>query len=278
MSTKITEGAQSTVVPIAAKKKAKSLPTLAAITKPEIESGLGRIADEKIRQVEALKVCTAELASLEKSKAEAEKMQDRKVEELLSKHFGSSSGKGLIDRVLKSEFTEPRLLQLQGNIKKLTAQEIWHGEKIALLDTEQRLLIARQKDLDADTAAGKAYDAYKAWCDIFFESEKVFDVFKEALHRARSYDAEFHGRRLSAQGVSDEAFTLLCGSHMNEAVFHRQNQAGAASALSKASMLGEENPFYEDETNRKRRQGALLQGWSNRADSWQNTPDIQLNK
>lgn len=259
----ISKGLQSTInAEVKAEKPVKKAVTTPVVkqSKAEIEKRLAEIDQEKVKQTESLNVCTAERRRLEKSKIEVQQMRDRKVDSLLEEHFKESTSKGVLDKVLQSEFTEPKLVHLMDNIQKLQAQELWHRKRLGDLAKEELTLQKQEKNLAANAAAVDTHKAYLTWKDAFFKSERCFDEFKAILTKARSLDPNFAGGRLQLCGIDDPAFVVITDSKMHPDSLYRRGQSEVISDMAKLSYLDAENPFYSE--GQKRRLAGTIQGWN----------------
>ena len=221
----------------APKKKPKA-PEDTPEFRKEVKAEYEKALEDYDRHERLLKRSKEQRVKLEASHAKSSDVYRAEVRAKLEDNFDSKSDKGMMDVVLQMPMKDKNLLQLESNIEKLKAQEIWHREEKARLSREKARLEAQ---MDLFRANDCCRDIKESWQDIV-DLVGAGDRFSRKLHDAvgqlRSIKGDFN-HRMTRNGVP-EVVTVMLQSHFDK--FRSTRLLEMVHVL--VSLPHRDNPFY----------------------------------
>ena len=149
------------------------------------------INNERIKHNEALSKMTPKRTRLLENLQNEKKRQQANVDDMLSKHFESTSSGKLVDKVLQSEMIQPVLNQLQGNIDKLDHSISWHRSKLKALSAEEHQLNQEADRLNTINGAYAVYDQLQVLFDAYRVCIKEYDKTRQLAAEAEALDRQW---------------------------------------------------------------------------------------
>ena len=166
-----------------------------------VESRLAEIPELREKHKKSLLECTELRRTLEKNLEKIRVERTEEVDQMLEKVFVEGSTKKTLDKVLKLEMKEPKLNQLQDNIEKLKAQELWIRGKSRELSTEERALRTELNDFRVNDLCR---DIQAAVDSILSSLEGMQPVYAKMLcydiHDLQGIEPKFYFDRLLKSG------------------------------------------------------------------------------
>jgi hypothetical protein len=212
----------------------------------EIKVRLEEINNERVKHNSALSKMTPERSRLLDNLQNEKKRQQVNVDDMLSKHFESTSSGKLVDKVLQSEMIQPVLNQLQGNIDKLDHSISWHRSKLKSLAMEEHQLGIEADRLSTIETAYAVYDQLQILFDAYqvciVEYEKTRQLAAEAEALDRQWFTKVQAPSHFHATVADTYLTRSLGkSSFSAFVTHVQAIGGPLQPL---------NPFHVEAVDR----------------------------
>lgn len=209
-------------------------------TEEEIVGRLEAVS-ELIEKHKAAKAQTKqELAKAEKGLLEAERKDNKKVEEIIEESIGTLSSRGLIDATLCLPSPHRQHGHLKASIRRMKESLRIHDREVRSLENEQRSLQNELREIEANKAALEVKKKCDKFKEDYFRAEESYDELNAAVARARELDPGFAGSRLPQQG-GHQWHTLFADSHLG------RNMQLSVDSISQVypGMGCDDNPFYE---------------------------------
>jgi hypothetical protein len=201
-----------------------------------------QIHNERIKHDASLAKEVPERERYSKNLRDEKKRQQAQIDGMLENHFMDSSSAKMLDKILQSEMTQPRLVQLQSNIDKLDHSIAWHRSKLKALSNEEGALEKELRKLDTADAAYSVYDQLQKLFDVYEVCKHEYEKLRELAADAEKLDREW----FSKVEPPSQFHAVVASSYLSRSLGKSSLSAFISHVQSIGSVYASQNPFFTE--------------------------------
>lgn len=203
---------------------------------------------EKFQQ--RLVKASEERRRLQKNINETKKVHAQAVKDLLDGEIlqDDLSPEGMLEKVYKANIGTGRASgQVLANVEKLEGTETYCRERQRDISKEISGLKKQIHALKMTSILQEAYQKYNAWMTTYFEVERLWHNFKDAVSSVHAQGPMNHKIELEKADIADPIFFDLLASRMRSGVLKRLTMWELVNGLSGIAQI-RPNPWYTEKS------------------------------